>query len=65
MLEGKRQLKEDGIPADAEHAMVANRISVAIPAKAGADDRHSRVRKAPANISAKSRERNNSSHASR
>jgi hypothetical protein len=66
MLERKRQLKEDGIPADAEHAMVAKSNGLGdSPAQAAAEHKPARARKAPAKVSAKSRERKTSFHASR
>jgi hypothetical protein len=66
MLERKKQLKEDGIAADAEHAMVAKSNGLGdSPAKPAAGHKPAQARKAPAKVSAKSRERKTSSHASR
>ena len=63
MLDRKKQLQKDGIPSDAEHAMVAKANGKGdSPAKAG--EEHKPSRKTPAKVSA-ARERKTSSHASR
>ena len=58
MLDRKKQLQKDGIPSDAEHAMVAKANGK------GDSPEHKPSRKRPAKVSA-SRERKTSSHASR
>jgi hypothetical protein len=63
MLDRKKQLQKDGIPSDAEHAMVAKANGKGdSPAKAAGE--HKPSRKTPAKVSA-ARERKTSSHASR
>jgi hypothetical protein len=63
MLDRKKQLQKDGIPSDAEHAMVAKANGKGdSPAKAAGE--HKPSRKTPGKVSA-SRERKTSSHASR
>jgi hypothetical protein len=65
MLDRKKQLQKDGIPSDAEHAMLAKSNGRSdSPAKAARVRKPSTARKNPAKVSA-SRERKTSSHASR
>jgi hypothetical protein len=65
MLDRKKQLQKDGIPSDAEHAMLAKSNGRSdSPAKAARVRKPPTERKTPAKVSA-SRERKTSSHASR
>jgi hypothetical protein len=63
MLDRKKQLLKEGVPSDAEHAMVAKAKGRGdSPAKAAASQRTLRMRKPPAKVSA-ARKRSTSSHA--
>jgi len=65
MLERKKQLQKDGIPADAEHAMVANASGKGdSPAAAAARHKPSTARKTPATVSG-GRKPKTGSHANR